>query len=304
MGFVDAMTQMDVDANYVYQKAQEWAKENDPKHGDVRAIDWNSGEMPIAHHALMAVIGLGQIRGDRALGLQASSLSPLDPRTPAGCRQNLAISTSSAASLTGTATTAAATAAALPPGWPQIVAAGTGAVVFGVVNVTQARMILQRLWANRFGRSNSNPELNERFRNLQTRILAGIRNAGIANAGDDIVLGVLGNGNIFLGAGNVVLDLGVAYLANQAKRIEESRVRLRGAQDPEPSAKAIERVLGALGGDAGAGIAANMNPAELGHWWNAINESIDAIGHASSVAGKELLHWIEALERLVRERGW
>lgn len=276
--FVKSMMQMDVDADYVYTETAAWARANDPENLGVERVDWSKGDLPLAHHALMAVIGIGQISGDQALGVQASSLLHLDPRTRKGRRHNIYISATSAASGTGAWATTAATVAVLPPGVPQIAAAIAGTAFSLVVSGTQGMMIWQRIWANRFGRGNLNPELNDRFRHLQTRILEGIQAGGVAGAGNALTLGVLANGNLALMGVNVVLDLGVAWTADRARRIERARVGLEGGTDPTPSAKALERVLQALGLDAGAAAASNANPDAVKAWLDALEKGLDSLG--------------------------
>ncbi len=277
------MMQLDVDADHIYRETAQWAATEDPGHANIEDVDWSKGDMPLAHHALMAVIGIGQISGDRALGVQASSLLDLDARTRKGRRQNLFISTSAAASATGAGATTLATVAALPPGAPQIIAGAVGGVFTLAVGATQSVMIWQKLLANRFGRGNINPELSRRFGRLQTRLLTGIEASGMGAAGNTITLAVLNSGNFgLIGATasgvNLIFDLGVTYTADRARRIEKARVDLQGATDPGPSAKAVERLLQALGMDAGGQGITTANHASLEAWLHALEQGLDDIG--------------------------
>jgi len=288
--FVDAMMQMEVDVNYVYQQTAEWAGLNNPDALQHRG--WNEGDLTLASHVRMGVIGIGQISGDRALGVQASSLLHLDPRTSKGRRHNLYIATSSSASAVGSWSTTAATVAVMPPGTAQIVALATGSLFSTAVSVTQAFMIWQRLWQNRFGRGNINPELNDRFRRLQERILAGIEATGGTGAANAVVVGFAGNGSLIFTIGNVVLDLGVVAAADIARRNERARVNLEGAIDPGPNANRIRTVLLSLAGETAA-TGASLSPEAFQQWFDVVQESPEAMAEIIDAINKGLdgINW-------------
>jgi hypothetical protein len=160
----------------------------------------------------------------------------------------------------------------------QVVAGIVGGAYSVRLSYTQGLMIWQKLWANRLGRGNINPELNDRFRGLQTRILRGIEQTGVAGAANVATLVVLDSGNLALAGANFVLDLGVAYTARQPRRNEQARVELEGATDPGPSAKAVQRLLEALGMDALAGGVASANPEALQVWLDSLERGLDEAG--------------------------
>jgi hypothetical protein len=140
-------------------------------------------------------------------------------------------------------------------------------------------MMWRSLWANRAGRGNLNPELSERFGRLQTRILSGLEAVGYTGAGNNtLAIFSSASGSTMLQVGAVVLDLGVAYTARRAKRIEKARQELAGARDPATTAAATNRLLSALGLDTAASGASTANPATYNEWLNNLESITDQLG--------------------------